>query len=174
MKTVRGQSLLQWTGKEHPDCSLLLGAERALRDVLSRCHIILDEDVRWEEGEGSGRRSENDGKQEIPSRFLSFTHLFSIEMGIISVHLQLLRGCWIIYKLPQEEPAERGRSAGGCGSHVSAALCWTTAGKQLNLWPNFKKTETSFQPTKQNNQTETNLTRDQIKNSPNQQSLEAL
>lgn len=76
MKTVRGQSLLQWTGKEHPDCSLLLGAERALRDVLSRCHIILDEDVRWEEGEGSGRRSENDGKQEIPSRFL-FSHICS-------------------------------------------------------------------------------------------------
>eukprot|EP00066_Takifugu_rubripes_P024129 XP_011613395.1 PREDICTED: uncharacterized protein LOC105417972 [Takifugu rubripes] len=40
------QSLLQWTGKEHPDCSLLLGAERALRNVLSRCHAILEEDVR--------------------------------------------------------------------------------------------------------------------------------
>ncbi|XP_077394690.1 uncharacterized protein LOC144031428 isoform X2 [Festucalex cinctus] len=42
------QNLLQWTGKEHPDCSLLLGTERALKDVLSRCHVILEEDVRWE------------------------------------------------------------------------------------------------------------------------------
>ncbi|XP_056248932.1 uncharacterized protein LOC130179856 isoform X2 [Seriola aureovittata] len=49
------QNLLQWTGKEHPDCSLLLGAERALRSVLSRCHVILEEDVRWEEGEGAGQ-----------------------------------------------------------------------------------------------------------------------
>ncbi|XP_029685519.1 uncharacterized protein isoform X1 [Takifugu rubripes] len=49
------QSLLQWTGKEHPDCSLLLGAERALRNVLSRCHAILEEDVRWEEAEGAGQ-----------------------------------------------------------------------------------------------------------------------
>lgn len=64
VKSVRVKSLLQWTGKEHPDCSLLLGAERALRNLLSRCHIILDEDVRWEEAEGSGRRSGVDGKQE--------------------------------------------------------------------------------------------------------------
>ncbi|CAG13234.1 unnamed protein product [Tetraodon nigroviridis] len=49
------QSLLQWTGEEHPDCSLLLGAEGALRDVLSRCHSILDEDGRREAGGGSGR-----------------------------------------------------------------------------------------------------------------------
>ncbi|KAK2826607.1 hypothetical protein Q5P01_020821 [Channa striata] len=46
------QNLLQWTGKEHPDCSLLLGTERALRSILSRCHVILEEDVRWEEGDG--------------------------------------------------------------------------------------------------------------------------
>lgn len=72
VKTVRVQSLLQWTAKEHPDYSLLLGAERALRDVLCRCHVILEEDVRWEEGEGSGRRSENDGKQEIRSMFVYF------------------------------------------------------------------------------------------------------
>lgn len=52
-----GQSLLQWTGKEHPDCSLLLGTERALRGTLSRCHVILEEDVRW--GEGGGQRSEH-------------------------------------------------------------------------------------------------------------------
>ncbi|KAE8290256.1 hypothetical protein D5F01_LYC11978 [Larimichthys crocea] len=45
------QNLLQWTGKEHPDCSLLLGTERALRSVLCRCHVILEEDVRWEEEE---------------------------------------------------------------------------------------------------------------------------
>ncbi|XP_059208956.1 rho guanine nucleotide exchange factor 33 [Centropristis striata] len=51
------QNLLQWTGKEHPDCSLLLGTERALRGTLSRCHVILEEDVRWEEGEGSGQSS---------------------------------------------------------------------------------------------------------------------
>ncbi|KAM8914147.1 uncharacterized protein AB9W97_008109 isoform 2-T2 [Spinachia spinachia] len=49
------QNLLQWTVKEHPDCSLLLGAERALRSILSRCHVILEEDVRWEEGEGGGQ-----------------------------------------------------------------------------------------------------------------------
>ncbi|XP_054894590.1 uncharacterized protein LOC129365418 isoform X2 [Poeciliopsis prolifica] len=49
------QSLLQWTGKEHPDCSLLLGSESALRSVLSRCHVILEEDVRWEEDEEAGQ-----------------------------------------------------------------------------------------------------------------------
>ncbi|XP_047200895.1 uncharacterized protein LOC124855237 isoform X1 [Girardinichthys multiradiatus] len=49
------QNLLQWTGKEHPDCSLLLGSERALRSILSRCHAILEEDVRWEEDEGAGQ-----------------------------------------------------------------------------------------------------------------------
>ncbi|XP_036006368.1 rho guanine nucleotide exchange factor 33-like [Fundulus heteroclitus] len=53
------QNLLQWTGKDHPDCSLLLGSERALRSVLSRCHVILEEDVRWEEDEGAGQRSES-------------------------------------------------------------------------------------------------------------------
>ncbi|XP_063764331.1 uncharacterized protein si:ch211-67f24.7 isoform X1 [Eleginops maclovinus] len=46
------QSLLQWTGKEHPDCSLLLGAEKALRSLLTRCHQTLQEDVQWEEGGG--------------------------------------------------------------------------------------------------------------------------
>ncbi|XP_041827100.1 uncharacterized protein LOC121630731 isoform X2 [Melanotaenia boesemani] len=50
------QNLLQWTGKEHPDCSLLLGTERALRTILSRCHVTLEEDVRWEE-EGPGQSS---------------------------------------------------------------------------------------------------------------------
>ncbi|KAF7654495.1 hypothetical protein LDENG_00069050 [Lucifuga dentata] len=49
------QNLLQWTGKEHPDCSLLLGTERALRSILSHCHVILEEDVQWEEGEGAGQ-----------------------------------------------------------------------------------------------------------------------
>ncbi|XP_060890076.1 uncharacterized protein si:ch211-67f24.7 isoform X2 [Labrus mixtus] len=49
------QNLLQWTGKEHPDCSLLLGTERALRSVLSHCHAILEEDVRWEEGDGTAQ-----------------------------------------------------------------------------------------------------------------------
>ncbi|XP_044023342.1 uncharacterized protein LOC122862138 [Siniperca chuatsi] len=51
------QNLLQWTGKEHPDCSLLLGTEQALRSLLSRCHVILEEDVRWEEGEEAGQSS---------------------------------------------------------------------------------------------------------------------
>ncbi|XP_035024901.2 uncharacterized protein LOC118116999 [Hippoglossus stenolepis] len=51
------QNLLQWTGKEHPDCSLLLGTERALRSLLSRCHMTLEEDVRWEDGGGAGQRS---------------------------------------------------------------------------------------------------------------------
>lgn len=50
------QNLLQWTGKEHPDCSLLLGSERALRTTLSRCHVILEEEVRWEEDEEAGQR----------------------------------------------------------------------------------------------------------------------
>ncbi|XP_024122803.2 uncharacterized protein LOC112143218 [Oryzias melastigma] len=49
------QNLLQWTGKEHPDCSLLLGSERALRSTLSRCHVILEEEVRWEEEEEAGQ-----------------------------------------------------------------------------------------------------------------------
>ncbi|KAM9354815.1 uncharacterized protein KZ484_012919 [Pholidichthys leucotaenia] len=52
------QNLLQWTGKDHPDCSLLLGTERALRSVLSRCHVILEEDVQWEEVEGPGQSSD--------------------------------------------------------------------------------------------------------------------
>lgn len=51
------QSLLQWTGKDHPDCSLLLGSERALRTILSRCHQILEQDVRWEEEEKAGASS---------------------------------------------------------------------------------------------------------------------
>ncbi|KAM3594618.1 uncharacterized protein V6R79_010939 [Siganus canaliculatus] len=62
------QNLLQWTGKEHPDCSLLLGTERALRSILSRCHVILEEEVRWEEGEGAvGQRleeEEEEGEEE--------------------------------------------------------------------------------------------------------------
>lgn len=53
------QNLLQWTGKEHPDCSLLLGSERALRSTLSRCHVILEEEVRWEEEEEAGQRRGN-------------------------------------------------------------------------------------------------------------------
>ncbi|XP_062325145.1 uncharacterized protein si:ch211-67f24.7 [Osmerus eperlanus] len=48
------QSLLQWTGKEHPDSSLLQGSERVLRNILSRCHVILEEDVRWGEGGVAG------------------------------------------------------------------------------------------------------------------------
>ncbi|KAG7509741.1 rho guanine nucleotide exchange factor 33-like isoform X1 [Solea senegalensis] len=51
------QNLLQWTSKEHPDCSLLLGTERALRAILSRCHVILEEDVRWEDAEAAGQSS---------------------------------------------------------------------------------------------------------------------
>ncbi|KAK7905151.1 hypothetical protein WMY93_017758 [Mugilogobius chulae] len=47
------QSLLQWTGKDHPDCSLLLGSERALRSLLSQCHQILERDVQWEEPEAT-------------------------------------------------------------------------------------------------------------------------
>ncbi|XP_051941997.1 rho guanine nucleotide exchange factor 33 [Hippocampus zosterae] len=50
------QNLLQWTGKEHPDCSLLLGTERALRDILLRCHTILEEDVHWDGAEAPKRR----------------------------------------------------------------------------------------------------------------------
>ncbi|XP_045063458.1 uncharacterized protein LOC121539094 isoform X2 [Coregonus clupeaformis] len=46
------QSLLQWTGSDHPDCSLLQGSERVLRSILSRCHLILEEDVRWGDGGG--------------------------------------------------------------------------------------------------------------------------
>ncbi|KAJ0008513.1 hypothetical protein NQD34_015928, partial [Periophthalmus magnuspinnatus] len=46
------QSLLQWTGKDHPDCSLLLGSERALRSLLNQCHQILERDVQWEQPEG--------------------------------------------------------------------------------------------------------------------------
>ncbi|XP_061823892.1 uncharacterized protein [Nerophis lumbriciformis] len=49
------QNLLQWTSKEHPDCSLLLGTERALRDVLSRCHAVLEEDVKWDDEEQQER-----------------------------------------------------------------------------------------------------------------------
>lgn len=101
-----------------------------------------------------------------------FTHLSLIEVWNISLHPQLLRGCWIICKLPQEEPAERRRRA--AGSCVSAALCWTAAGLQPNLTPNFTlrsfnlaqiKEQTLFQPTKQK-QTEMNLTRDKIKKQP--------
>lgn len=51
------QSLLQWTGKEHPDYNLLLGCKQALRSVLSCCHVILEENMKWEEGQGAGQRS---------------------------------------------------------------------------------------------------------------------
>ncbi|XP_042186233.1 uncharacterized protein LOC112247676 isoform X1 [Oncorhynchus tshawytscha] len=44
------QSLLQWTDSDHPDCSLLQGSERVLRNILSRCHLILEDDVRWGDG----------------------------------------------------------------------------------------------------------------------------
>ncbi|XP_036811221.1 uncharacterized protein LOC110498272 isoform X3 [Oncorhynchus mykiss] len=44
------QSLLQWTDSDHPDCSLLQGSERVLRSILSRCHLILEDDVRWGDG----------------------------------------------------------------------------------------------------------------------------
>ncbi|XP_059907465.1 uncharacterized protein si:ch211-67f24.7 [Gadus macrocephalus] len=43
------QNLLQWTSRDHPDCSLLLGSEKVLRETLSRCHSILEQDVQWEE-----------------------------------------------------------------------------------------------------------------------------
>ncbi|XP_062296815.1 uncharacterized protein si:ch211-67f24.7 [Scomber scombrus] len=61
------QNLLQWTGKEHPDCSLLLGTERALRSVLSRCHVILEEEVRWEEGEEAEQSNYCDAAAGGPS-----------------------------------------------------------------------------------------------------------
>uniref|UniRef100_A0AAV2JFI1 DH domain-containing protein n=1 Tax=Knipowitschia caucasica TaxID=637954 RepID=A0AAV2JFI1_KNICA len=48
------QSLLQWTGKDHPDCSLLLGSERSLRSLLNQCHEILEQNVRWEEPQEPG------------------------------------------------------------------------------------------------------------------------
>ncbi|XP_052341566.1 uncharacterized protein LOC118362118 isoform X3 [Oncorhynchus keta] len=44
------QSLLQWTDSDHPDCSLLQGSERVLKNILSRCHLILEDDVRWGDG----------------------------------------------------------------------------------------------------------------------------
>uniref|UniRef100_A0A1A8IZP8 DH domain-containing protein n=1 Tax=Nothobranchius kuhntae TaxID=321403 RepID=A0A1A8IZP8_NOTKU len=62
------QSLLQWTGKEHPDCSLLLGTERALRSILSHCHGILEKDVRWEEGAEPGQSSSCDAVVAASSR----------------------------------------------------------------------------------------------------------
>lgn len=52
------QSLLQWTGKDHPDCSLLLGSERSLRSLLNQCHQILEQDVRWEQPEGATTSSD--------------------------------------------------------------------------------------------------------------------
>ncbi|XP_028293014.1 uncharacterized protein LOC114455908 isoform X2 [Gouania willdenowi] len=54
------QNLLQWTSKDHPDCSLLLGSERTLRSILSRCHRILEEDVCWEESGGGAGQSCSD------------------------------------------------------------------------------------------------------------------
>ncbi|XP_019909659.2 uncharacterized protein LOC105025538 isoform X2 [Esox lucius] len=44
------QKLLQWTGSDHPDSCLLQGSEKVLRDTLSRCHLTLEEDVRWVDG----------------------------------------------------------------------------------------------------------------------------
>ncbi|XP_061749629.1 uncharacterized protein LOC133548675 [Nerophis ophidion] len=49
------QNLLQWTSIEHPDCSLLLGTERVLRDVLSACHAVLEEDLNREDQEQQNR-----------------------------------------------------------------------------------------------------------------------
>ncbi|KAG7272733.1 hypothetical protein CRUP_031057 [Coryphaenoides rupestris] len=53
------QHLLQWTGKDHPDCSLLLGSEKVLRETLSRCHTVLEHDVQWEEEEEEAAASAN-------------------------------------------------------------------------------------------------------------------
>ncbi|CAJ1074818.1 rho guanine nucleotide exchange factor 33 isoform X1 [Xyrichtys novacula] len=61
------QNLLQWTSKEHPDCSLLLGTERALRSILSRCHVILEEGVRWGGEEGGAGQSCSDAAAAGPS-----------------------------------------------------------------------------------------------------------
>nr|XP_046163986.1 uncharacterized protein LOC124001324 isoform X2 [Oncorhynchus gorbuscha] len=44
------QRLLQWTDSDHPDSSLLQGSERVLKNILSRCHLILEDDVRWGDG----------------------------------------------------------------------------------------------------------------------------
>ncbi|XP_077477519.1 uncharacterized protein LOC144090077 [Stigmatopora argus] len=52
------QNLLQRTGEDHPDRSLLLGTERTLGHVLWRCHAILDEDVHWEEPSCGGDEEE--------------------------------------------------------------------------------------------------------------------
>lgn len=71
------QNLLQWTGKEHPDCSLLLGTERALRSVLCRCHVILEEDVRWEEEEEeeeAEQRSEHHHEKHLQKHLKSQIH----------------------------------------------------------------------------------------------------
>lgn len=71
------QNLLQWTGKEHPDCSLLLGTERALRSVLCRCHVILEEDVRWEEEEEeeeAEQRSEHHHEKHLQKHLESQIH----------------------------------------------------------------------------------------------------
>lgn len=125
------QNLLQWTGKEHPDCSLLLGTERALRALLARCHVILEEDVRWEEGEeGRGRRSEqplvpppdthrlSKGVAVMPRPFLSLSQ---------SMHnmQQFRRAPWRMSGEPLlSVPAESRGPAGQSRSEVSVALCW--------------------------------------------------
>ncbi|KAL0969421.1 hypothetical protein UPYG_G00227190 [Umbra pygmaea] len=43
------QKLLQWTAYDHPDRSLLQGSEKILRSTQVRCHLTLEEDVRWED-----------------------------------------------------------------------------------------------------------------------------
>ena len=56
------QNLLQWTSRDHPDCSLLLGSEKVLRETLTRCHGILEQDVQWEEDpHPTNQRSEREG-----------------------------------------------------------------------------------------------------------------
>ena len=60
------QNLLQWTSRDHPDCSLLLGSEKVLRETLSRCHSILEQDVQWEEdAHPTNQRSEREGRESL-------------------------------------------------------------------------------------------------------------
>ncbi|KAG7229155.1 hypothetical protein INR49_013098 [Caranx melampygus] len=107
------QNLLQWTGKDHPDCSLLLGTERALRSLLSRCHVILEEDVRWEDGEGAGQR---DTQQAV--------HLTN---GVDSHHSMRLE-CWSCSPVRRKGQTTLNQPGRDCGHAYCSLLTPDTAG----------------------------------------------
>jgi hypothetical protein len=94
------QNLLQWTSRDHPDCSLLLGSEKVLRETLSRCHSILEQDVQIGD---SSRNTEGFTASRLVFLLLLLTFLLSPR---VRGGFQLLS--WRPWMNPQKPPAATG------------------------------------------------------------------